>query len=1135
VIPLPGLTAGWLLLSAIGGQMLALAAGSLPVWMEPNRGQFGAGVEFMARSGSWQASVDRGEVSFASGSETVRVQFPGSRVLQAPVAEGKLAGVSSYFRGNNPAGWISGVPHYSRLRYRDFYPGIDLIYYGSASGKLEYDFEVSPAADASRIRMAFSGVDRVEHRSNGDLLLTTPSGQTLVQRRPVVYEEYRGVRQEIAATYEVARDHSVRVALSRSRSHPDARLVVDPVIEYSTFIGGNAFEAARGVACDHASGYCFLAGEGRSRNGLVGPLQSTGNGGQEVIVVKLNPSNNAVAYYAVLGGDFDETANAIVVDTSGHAYVAGVTRSQNFPTRSAAQPSPGGPLFQDGFVAKLSPDGTSLMYSTYLGGTGAEETRGLAVDRTGAAYVVGSTTSRDSFPLTPGALQTAFRGSLLQQSTTGYVTKLHPSGNRLVYSTLLGGSRQDDVRTIAVDESGAAIVAGTTTSLDFPVRNALQPILASSVSGFLTKINAEGSQTQFSTYYGGPAINSLDAIVLDASGAIVIGGSTSATGFQTKNAAQPGFGGGRSDAIVAKISAAGNEVLWATYLGGSEADSVLSLALHRDGSVSCSGVTSSQNFPQRSSPLTASGKMDGFVTRISTSGDALVSSMVVGGAEDDRVTGLSVDGTDMVFAAGLTGSRDFPVRTGALQSAFGGGTGDMFLLRIAPDGLTTSLTPSPLVVSSTVVSFVSTVNNPRQPAPAALQVTSITAQPMSFTVEWSLTGPGNWLSAGPQRGETPAVLNIFANPATLPPGTYQGMVRITPVTGGGQPTVVNVSFQILNPPAEISSLAPAWLPAGAGDTEVTLRGRGFAQGASVQMTPENANGVQLVSPTNISASSVTFLAPRSALFRDGSFELRVLNPEAMPSNPVSLLVGGRALQVAPISVVHAATGGTGGIAPGQMILISGAGLGPGELTRADVSSGLLPTKLEGVRVLIDGIAAPLVFVWDRQICAMAPYSIAGAAHMELVVESQANRSNSILLPVVTTQPGIFTVDSWVYGYGTIWNEGGGENAAAAPARKGTVVSFVMTGAGIPSSVVAPLQPLPDGRINVPPFDSPVHPITVYVDGQETELISVADAPGQMSGLMLVRARVPQNVRSGEVGLAVKAGDVLSPAVKLMVE
>jgi hypothetical protein len=887
-------------------------AATLPVWIEPNRGQFAPGIEFAARSGAWQAGLRGGGVVLdGTNGEQVRMLFEGSRALRPAEPEGApQPAMSSYFHGNDPTKWITGVPHYSRIRYRDVYPGIDLVYYGSANGKLEYDFELSPMADSSRIRLRFDGAARIESTASGDLKIFTASGRYFVQRAPRVFEERGGgVRREVAARFRMEGALGARFEIAR-REWKDSRLIVDPVLEYATFAGGPAFDSARAIACDN-NGNCYLAGEGRSRNGLVGPMQSSANGGQEVVVVKINHQTNTLGYYAVIGGDMDDIANAVAVDAMGAVYIGGTTKSLNFPTRSAAQPNPGGPLFSDAFVAKLSPDGSSLQYSTYVGGSGAEEGRGLTIDRAGAAYLVGSTGSRESFPLTPGAFQTGFRGSLLGQSATGFVTKIHPSGSRWAYSTLFGGSRQDDVRAAAVDDVGQLVIIGTTTSIDLPLRNAWQRQIASSLSGFAARLSAEGSETVFSTYFGGLAVNSLfggigitlDAVTFDAAGNIVIGGATS-SGFPVKDGPQGQYGGGRSDGFVANLSGTGSDLLWFSYLGGSEADGVSALALHRDGSIGCAGYTASLNFPLRFSAQQPGGRIDAFVARLSASSGALVSSSLLGGAEEDRALGLAVDGSDSALVAGWTASTDFPFprQGGGVQSTYGGGAGDMFFARLGPDSAGLDAVPQPLQTSTSVAAFTSTVGATRPPAPAALQITSASGQAVGFTVEWSSNQAGNWLSAGPQRAETPATINVFVNPSGLAPGTYLGVVRLVPVSGG-LPVLVNVNYQVLNRAAELYSLAPAWLAAGSGDFEVTLRGRGFAQGATVRMAAEDANGTTTMTPTSIGPNSLSFLVPRSLIFRDSSFEIRVSNPDAEVSNPVSLLVGGRTAKVLPASVV----------------------------------------------------------------------------------------------------------------------------------------------------------------------------------------------------------------------------------------
>ena len=1107
-----------------------LCAATLPVWIEPNHGQFGADIDFAARSGSWQAGLRGNAVVLVSGDgERVQMRFDGSRPLRAAEPEGKaLPGLSSYFRGNDPSKWITGVPHFARVRYRDVYPGIDLIYYGSPEGKLEYDFELSPSADARAIRLSFDGVAHLKRTASGDLRISTASGKQIVQRAPRVFEERNGMRREVASHYRLDGAASARFEIAR-REWTDAKLIVDPVLEYSTFAGGGAFDAARALACD-ALDNCYMAGEGRSRNGLVGPLQSSGNGGQEVVVVRVNHQTNMLGYYVVIGGDMDETANAIVLDAAGSVYIAGTTKSLNFPTRNAAQPNPGSPLFSDAFVAKLSADGTSLLYSTYVGGAGTEEGRGLAVDRTGAAYLVGSTGSRESFPLTTGALQGSFRGSVLQQSATGFVTKIHPTGSRWVYSTLFGGSRQDEVRGIVVDESGQAVIIGTTTSLDFPVRSAWQPLLASAVSGFIARLNPEGSQTIFATYIGGPAINSLDAIIFDNTGNIVIGGSTSTTGFPIKNGVQSTYGGGRSDGFVAKFAGSGSDLLWSTYIGGSDSDGVSAIILHRDGSLSCAGYTASANFPIRFSAQQGGGKIDAFVVRYTSNGETLISSTLLGGAEDDRALALAVDGNDNAMVAGWTASRDFPFPRlgGGIQMAFGGGSGDMFLSRLAADSPYLTASPVLLQTSSSVASFTATVGALRPPNAVTLQITSAAAG-LGFTVEWSVNGAGNWLSAGPQRGETPTTINVFANPATLLPGSYVGVVRLVPLSGG-LPTLVNVNFQVLNPPAEIFSLSPAWVPAGSGDVEVTLRGKGFGQSATVRMVSEDASGTVLITPASITPNTLVIQVPRSSLFRDSSFEIRINHPDAEPSNPVSLLVGGRTARVLPATVVSAASGGNGPIAPGQMLLVQGQGMGPAELMRPDINNGVIGSRAAGVRVLVDGIAAPLLFVSDRQICVVAPYSIAQSSTVELTVEYNGERSMPLVLQTAATQPGILTPDSYVYGYGTIVNEGGADNAPANAARRGSVLTFYATGTGLLAI------PVTDGRISSgTPAGGPIAPVSVLIDGRDAEVLGVVEAPSQVSGIVQVKVRVPQGVRSGDVALAIRAGDVMSPAVRMFVE
>jgi uncharacterized protein (TIGR03437 family) len=502
----------------------------------------------------------------------------------------------------------------------------------------------------------------------------------------------------------------------------------------------------------------------------------------------------------------------------------------------------------------------------------------------------------------------------------------------------------------------------------------------------------------------------------------------------------------------------------------------------------------------------------------------------LGGAEEDRALAVATDSADNVMVAGWTASRDFPFprQGGGVQTAFGGGAGDMFFARLAPDSTGLAVAAQALQTSTSVLSFTSTMGSQRPPMAASLQITSAGSQPIVFTVEWSTSGSGTWLSAGPQRAETPATVNVFANPSGLAQGTHSGVVRLVPVSGG-LPTLINVAFQILNPPAEIQSMSPSWVPAGSADFEVTLRGRGFAPGASVRLLAEDASGATTITPSVIQSNSLTFTVPRSLVFRDASFEIRVANPLAEISNPVSLIVGGRTGRVLVSSVSAAANGIAGPIAPGQMLLITGQGLGPAELVRAEVNNSILGNRAGGVRVLFDGVAAPLQFALDRQICVMAPYAIASAASVEVTVEYNGERSAPVALLVVPTQPGIFTADSFVWGYGLVTNDSGAENSSAAPARRGSIIGFVMTGAGL-------LNNGADGRLGLAgALANPLAPLSVTVDGRDAEIVMASEAPGDASGLVLMRVRVPPMSRTGELPLAVKSGDAVSPAVRLFVD
>src|SRR5205807_41955 len=381
--------------------------------------------------------------------------------------------------------------------YDDLYPGIDLIYDGTQR-HLEYDFVVRPGADPHRIALRLQGADRLEVDSQGDLVLHTAAG-VIRQRKPAIYQEIGAVRKEIPGGYVLsgAQQRGFQVA-AYDATRP---LVIDPVLVYSTYLEGSVDDYGYGIAVD-GSGNAYVTGYTVSTDfpTTAGAFQTTARGNNDAFVAKINPSGSALVYSTYLGGNANDNGYGIAVDGSGNAYVTGSTTSPDFPTTAGAfQPdyggAPNGGAPQDAFVTKINPSGTALVYSTYLGGNGADYGTGIAVDAQGSAYVTGYTFSSD-FPTTPGAFQTAKRGN-----SSTFVTKFNPAGTALVYSTFLGGnggdgniSTSDVGNGITVDGSGSAYVTGSTASPDFPTTaGAVQPTFGGLEDAFVTKFNPTGT------------------------------------------------------------------------------------------------------------------------------------------------------------------------------------------------------------------------------------------------------------------------------------------------------------------------------------------------------------------------------------------------------------------------------------------------------------------------------------------------------------------------------------------------------------------------------------------------------------------------------------------------------------------
>jgi hypothetical protein len=693
------------------------AYGKSPLHFEANQGQTASQVKFLSRGPGYTLFLTPTEAVLtlkqAKGKDSLRATRHALRehdltalrmkiegANPSPRATGlePLPGIVNYFIGDDPAQWRTNVTTYAKVRYDGLYPGVDLIYYGTQR-QLEYDFVVRPGADPSSIALSFQGADRLEVDAQGDLVLHTAAG-AIRMRKPVIYQEGGGVRKEISGGYVLMGEHLVGFQVAAyDASRP---LIIDPVLSYSTYLGGSGFDdQGLGIAVD-AAGNAYVTGFTDSLDfpTTAGAFQPTlgGFGFNDAFVMKFNPTGSALVYSTYLGGRGGDEGLGIAVDAAGNAYVTGDTGSTDFPTTAGAF-QPGGP---GAFVTKLDPTGGALVYSTYLGGSDFDQGTGIAVDAAGNAYVTGGTSSTD-FPTTAGAFQTTFGGGL--GFPDAFVTKLNASGTALVYSTYLGGGGIDRGFGIAVDAAGNAYVTGFSDSLDFPTTaGAFQVTFGGGGDAFVTKLNPTGAALVTSTYLGGSGADAGRGIAVDAAGNAYVTGETDSRDFPTTGGAfQPTFDGPDFDAFVTKLNPTGAALVYSTYLGGSEFDVTQGIAVDAAGNAYVTGETSSRDFPTTAGAfqMTIGGVSDAFVTKLTATGAALVYSTYLGGGDIDRGFGIAVDAAGNAYVTGGTTSIDFPTTAGAFQSTFGGGFGDGFVAKIT-DGvldttppMTTAL-PSPM-------------------------------------------------------------------------------------------------------------------------------------------------------------------------------------------------------------------------------------------------------------------------------------------------------------------------------------------------------------------------------------------------------------------------------------------------------
>jgi hypothetical protein len=716
----------------------AMNPASLPLRFEAGQKQTDGAANFVARGANAEFHIAPNQTTFilrqsAGKTASCTMQFVGANAAARIAGGAELAGKINYLVGCDPAGWRTGVPTFAQVRVGEIYPGVSLVYYGNGR-ELEYDFNLAAGTDPQQIILRFNGAEKISVNPQGDLIIGLNGGK-VVQHAPVAYQKIGDTRRAIASAYKIVDAHTATFALGDyDRNQP---LVIDPVLGYSTYFGGNYGEIAHAVAID-ASGNVYVAGETLSTAfsnnvplATSGAFQTNFHGGTltgDAFVAKFDNTGSNLLYLTYLGGGSDDAAYALALDNLGNAYVTGLTRSSDFPTNNAlyGYKTSFAPGYGLAFVAELNTNGSKLIYSTYLSGYVADSGYAIAVDAAQNAYVAGYTVA-PGFPVTTNALQTKLAcTNTVYFNRNAFVAEIAPGGTNLAYCSYLGGTNYDQATGIALDPAGNVYVSGYTASTNFPATNAIAGFkylngasnATPALDAFVCKFNPNFAGLSYSTLLGGTNNDAANAIAADAGGNAYVVGWTCSTNFPNTTNTLTAFGTNSGSFVrtnltgyVIATNAFLTQIQWngtnaaigySVMFGGFGNDAATSVALSPvgDGNVFVTGHASSTNFPvagitanTRFLQTTNSGLSDAFVIGFTNNAAQVLYSAYLGGADNDAAYGIAVDPLDAVYVVGQTLSTNFPTLNA--RQNFRNGTNDAFLAKIFLNGASPVLTISP--------------------------------------------------------------------------------------------------------------------------------------------------------------------------------------------------------------------------------------------------------------------------------------------------------------------------------------------------------------------------------------------------------------------------------------------------------
>ncbi|MFC1508289.1 SBBP repeat-containing protein [Candidatus Omnitrophota bacterium] len=611
----------------------------------------------------------------------LKVKFLDANPTPAVTGENRLSGNSNFFIGNDTSKWQTDVSNFEKVRLSNLYEGIDLVYYGNNSS-VKYDFVVKPGEDYSRILLTYDLGENAQSgalsiNDKGEMVVSTPLGD-MIERKPYAYQCIDGKEVEVNVWYEIIDSVSNRFGFGIGEFDPNFELVIDPELVYSTYIGGSALDEGMDIYADN-NGFVYITGKVSSSAYPVttGSFDESFNGHTyDAFVTKINTTGSGLVYSTFIGGSASDVASGIAVDSSGNAYITGTSPSSDFPTTYGAYDESynGGSSSNEGrgdiFVAMLNASGNSLVYSTFIGGTGDDIGKQIVLDGSNNIHITGQTSSSD-YPTTTGAYDEVYNGT-----NDVVYAKLNSTFSNLLYSTFIGGSSNEIGNNIALDSTGNIHICGNTSSSDFPTSSgAYDETYNSSWDGFITKFNPSGNII-FSTYLGGSGNDGIYNQDVDDSGNIYLAGYCS-TGFPTTTGAyDETHNGAEQEGFISKINASGNLLLYSTFITGSGRGYIKDLKLSPDGSgiLNFVGLVYSGGFPVTAGAFDESfnGEPDGVLGRFSISDNTLLYSTYFGGSGNDALDCIDIDESNNVYVSGQTYSSDFPTTTGAYDESHNG-------------------------------------------------------------------------------------------------------------------------------------------------------------------------------------------------------------------------------------------------------------------------------------------------------------------------------------------------------------------------------------------------------------------------------------------------------------------------------